>query len=116
MKPVPDPMHVIIGEYETVIESSNEYNVVYATTTNWEVRVMNVTGFMSVGERWYVSKAGNPISRVSTDGLAVAGTESDATRDMDGDGLTNLYEYWARLNPRYAMTYGSGRPDGQEDF
>lgn len=112
----PDPMHVIIGDYERTIESSNEYNVVYATTTNWEVRVLDISGFMAVGERWYVSKVGNPISRVSADGLPEAGTESDATRDMDGDGLTNLYEYWARLNPRYAMTYGTGRPDGYEDF
>ena len=112
----PDPMHVIIGEYETYIESSNEYNVVYATTTNWEVRVLSISGFMSVGERWYVSKAGNPISRVSADGIPETGTESDSTRDMDDDGLTNLYEYWARLNPRYPMTFGTGRLDVDEDF
>jgi len=111
-----DPLHVIIGDYETVIVSSNEYNVVYETTTNWEVRVMNISGFMSVGERWYVAKDGSPISRVASGGTPVMSTESDASRDMDGDGLSNLYEYWARLNPRYPMTYGSGRPDGQEDF
>jgi len=112
----PDPEHVIIGEYETVIESSNEYNVVTSTTTNWEVRVINISSFISVGERWYVSQAGNPISRVGTDGTVEVGTESDSSRDMDEDGLTNIYEYWARLNPRYAMTYGTGRPDGDEDF
>ena len=111
-----DPLHVIIGDYETVIVSSNEYNVVYETTTNWEVRVMNISGFMSVGERWYVAKDGSPISRVASGGTPVMSTESDASRDMDGDGLSNLYEYWARLNPRYPMTYGSGRPDGQKDF
>lgn len=110
------PLHVIIGDYETVIVSSNEYNVVYETTTNWEVRVMNISGFMSVGERWYVAKDGSPISRVASGGTPVMSTESDASRDMDGDGLSNLYEYWARLNPRYPMTYGSGRPDGQKDF
>lgn len=112
----PDPLHVIIGEYETEVVSSSEYQVVTAVVTNWEIRVLDVSGFMAVGERWYVSKAGNPISRVSADGVPEAGMESDSTRDMDGDGLSNLYEYWARLNPRYPMTFGTGRLDGEEDF
>ncbi|HRT06630.1 MAG TPA: LamG domain-containing protein, partial [Kiritimatiellia bacterium] len=82
----PDPLHVIIGEYETEVVSSSEYQVVTAVVTNWEIRVLDVSGFMAVGERWYVSKAGNPISRVSADGVPEAGMESDSTRDMDGDG------------------------------
>ena len=35
--------------------------------------------------------------------------------DSDGDGLTNLYEYYCRTNPWSADTDGDGIPDGHED-
>ncbi|TSA40233.1 hypothetical protein D4Q85_00135, partial [bacterium] len=36
--------------------------------------------------------------------------------DNDGDGLTNVYEYWCRTNPYSDDTDGNGTMDGQEDF
>ena len=39
---------------------------------------------------------------------------SDAARDADGDGLTNLREYQLGTNPRNADTDGDGKSDGWE--
>ncbi len=39
---------------------------------------------------------------------------SDAAKDFDADGLTNLQEYNLGTNPRLADTDGDGIPDGQE--
>jgi subtilisin family serine protease len=44
------------------------------------------------------------------------GPAHDAEGDLDGDGLTNIYEYWARTNPRKADTDADGILDGEEDF
>lgn len=38
-----------------------------------------------------------------------------AKGDPDGDGLINLYEYWAGTNPRYAISDSSGILDTQKD-
>ncbi|MGD9873205.1 MAG: LamG-like jellyroll fold domain-containing protein [Kiritimatiellia bacterium] len=35
--------------------------------------------------------------------------------DLDGDGLKNIYEYWAGTNPRSDDSDGDGIPDTQED-
>jgi hypothetical protein len=40
---------------------------------------------------------------------------NQASRDQDRDGLTNLQEFKARLNPRSADSGGDGIPDGQKD-
>ena len=48
--------------------------------------------------------------------LAARGSVSDADGDYDGDGLTNLQEYWARTNPRKSDTDEDGIVDGEEDF
>jgi subtilisin family serine protease len=44
------------------------------------------------------------------------GTTLDSEGDLDGDGLSNLYEYWARTNPRKPDSDGDGILDGEEDF
>lgn len=38
-----------------------------------------------------------------------------AQGDPDGDGLVNIYEFWAGTNPRYADSDGEGILDSQED-
>ena len=117
---VADPAHVIIGDYETVLVSSNEFNVVTEKTTNWEIRVVDVSAFLLEGETWYVSKTGTPISRQAAAGQAVTNEiVSDALRDMElptGDGLNNQYEYWAHTNPRKGDSDADGIADGEEDF
>ena len=44
------------------------------------------------------------------------GPQLDSDGDLDGDGLTNLQEYWARTNPRKSDTDADGILDGEEDF
>ena len=39
---------------------------------------------------------------------------ADADRDADGDGITNLAEYYLRSNPRGSDTDGDGLTDGRE--
>ena len=117
---IADPNHVIIGEYETVVVSSNEYNVVTGVTTNWEITVGQVASFLLEGDTWYVARDGTPISRQAVNGVTVTNSSmSDALRDMElptGDGLNNQNEYWAHTNPRRSDTDGDGILDGEEDF
>lgn len=40
---------------------------------------------------------------------------NQARRDQDHDGLDNMQEFKARLNPRSADSNGDGVPDGQQD-
>lgn len=40
----------------------------------------------------------------------------DAQRDLDGDGLINLYEYFSRTNPRKNDTDENAIPDTGEDY
>ena len=47
---------------------------------------------------------------------ATTGTVTDANQDYDGDGLSNVYEYWAHTNPRGPDTDEDGIVDGEEDF
>ncbi|MBU1693008.1 MAG: S8 family serine peptidase, partial [Verrucomicrobia bacterium] len=47
------------------------------------------------------------------------GPAADWSRDLElpvGDGLNNLYEYWAHTNPRKIDTDEDGLYDGEEDF
>ena len=44
------------------------------------------------------------------------GTILDPQTDPDNDGLTTIYEYWARTNPRELHTNGNSVPDPNEDF
>lgn len=41
--------------------------------------------------------------------------QNGAKGDLDGDGLINIYEYWAGTNPRFADSDGNGILDSQED-
>jgi hypothetical protein len=36
--------------------------------------------------------------------------------DPDGDGLTNIYEYWSQTNPNYPDTYHDGISDFDRDY
>lgn len=109
------PNAVLIGEYavttNTTVEGTNTTTVLN-TTTNWEIRSGQVLGFIDDGETWWVSKGGVAVAQVGETGRMI----SDADGDPDGDGLTNLEEYWARTNPRMFDTDENGIPDGDEDF
>jgi Mg-chelatase subunit ChlD len=49
-------------------------------------------------------------------GLTGTGTILDSEGDPDEDGLTTIYEYWARTNPRKPDTNEDGILDANEDF
>ncbi len=49
----------------------------------------------------------NPTNAVGANGAAA---------DLDGDGLSNLYEYWGRTNPHKPDTDADGVMDSQEDL
>lgn len=109
------PNTILIGDYSvTTNETSDGTNTTTTlnTVTNWEIRSGQVTGFIEDGETWWVSKAGAPFAKVGTTGKVL----SDADGDSDGDGLSNLYEYWAHTNPRKTDTDENGIPDGEEDL
>ncbi|MGD9780976.1 MAG: LamG-like jellyroll fold domain-containing protein [Kiritimatiellia bacterium] len=116
---VADPNHVIIGDYDVEILESNQYHVVTAVVTNFEITVNDVAAFLMEGETWYVARDGTPISQLAEGEAATNEIVSDAARDMElpsGDGLDNQYEYWAHTNPRRSDTDADGIADSEEDF
>ena len=82
------------------------------TVTNWMITTWMVMDDIDVGETWWTTVDGTLVAQVNQYGKMV----SDADGDYDGDGLTNLQEYWARTNPFKADTDEDGIPDGEEDF
>ncbi len=87
--------------------------VAVGTTTNWCITA-GMVDEIEEGSAWWVSTAGSlyaPYSKVGYSRMV-----SDADGDPDGDGLTNLQEYWARTNPYKKDTDEDGVPDGEEDF
>ena len=109
------PNTVLIGEYSTVTNTTIEgetTNTVEESVTDWEILSGQVRDFIDDGETWWVSKGGVAVAQVGTTGRLL----SDADSDLDGDGLTNLQEYWSRTNPRKPDTDENGIPDGDEDF
>ncbi len=78
-----------------------------------QIRVLSISGFMSVGERWYVSRPAIrfPASRRT----AFPGRdESDSTGT--GRRQFNQSRSTGRLNPRYPMTFSLAAGYGNEDF
>lgn len=109
------PNTVLIGDYAVETNSASDgtnTTTTLNTVTNWEIRSGQVTGFIEDGETWWVSKTGAPFAKVGTTGKVL----SDADGDHDGDGLSTLYEYWARTNPRKVDTDEDGIPDSDEDY
>ena len=133
------PNTVIIGSYNyetnpvlstnyasssTSTYSNDTYNSQYSSgdvvvtnyevtvTTNWVIMSGAVRDTIAIGETWWTTTSGTTVAPVSNTGKMV----SDADGDYDGDGLTNLQEYWARTNPNKKDTNENGIPDGEEDF
>ncbi len=97
--------------------STNETGVVttnstVSTNVVVDITVGNVEDTIAVGETWWVSQTGMPVAPANQFGKML----SDADGDYDGDGLTNLQEYWSRTNPYKKDTDEDGIPDGEEDF
>ena len=109
------PNTVLIGEYatttNTTVDGTNTTTTLN-TTTNWEIKSGQVSGFIDDGETWWVSKGGIAVAQVGVTGKML----SDADGDADADELTTLQEYWSRTNPRKLDTDENGIPDGEEDF
>lgn len=114
------PNTVLIGDYTSVTNSETstdgEGNVTTNTsvnvTTNWVIMSGDVRDTIAIGETWWTTTSGVTVAPVSNTGKMV----SDADGDYDGDGLTNLQEYWSRTNPNKKDTNENGIPDGDEDF
>lgn len=108
------PNTVLIGDYAVTTnttEDATNTTTTLNTVTNWEIRSGQVNGFIDDGETWWVSKTGAPFAQVGVTGKLL----SDADGDHDADGLSTLYEYWSRTNPRKSDTDEDGVPDGEED-
>lgn len=114
------PTTILAASYTTSsnqVATTNESGVVSTnwdtvTTTNWVITSGAVMDDISIGETWWTTVDGTLVAQVNQYGKMV----SDADGDYDGDGLTNLQEYWARTNPFKADTDEDGIPDGEEDF
>ena len=114
------PNTVLIQEVETTSETETSTdeegnvttNTVENVTTNWVVMSGAVRDTIGIGETWWTTTSGVTVAPVNNTGKMV----SDSDGDYDGDGLTNLQEYWARTNPNKKDTNENGVPDGEEDF
>ncbi len=109
------PNTVLIGEYTVTTNTTDDgTNTTSSLTTNvtWEIMSGQVLGFIDDGETWWVSQQGVAFAQVGVTGKMT----SDADGDLDGDGLTNLQEYWSRTNPRKIDTDENGIADSEEDF
>ena len=106
----------VTSETSTETSTDDEGNVTTNTvdnvTTNWVIMSGAVRDTIGIGETWWTTTSGTTVAPVSNTGKMV----SDADGDYDGDGLTNLQEYWARTNPNKKDTNENGIPDGEEDF
>ena len=99
-------------ETETDDEGNVTTNTIVNVTTNWVIMSGDVRDTIGIGETWWTTTSGVTVAPVSNTGKMV----SDADGDYDGDGLTNLQEYWSRTNPNKVDTNENGIPDGDEDF
>ena len=99
-------------ETSTDEEGNVTTNTISNTTTNWVIMSGAVRDTIGIGETWWTTQNGTTVAPVSNTGKMV----SDSDGDYDGDGLTNLQEYWARTNPNKMDTNENGVPDGEEDF
>ena len=109
------PNTVLIGAYTVTTNTTDDgTNTTSTLTTNitWEILSGQVLGFIDDGETWWVSQQGVAFAQVGVTGKMT----SDADGDLDGDGLTNLQEYWSRTNPRKIDTDENGIADSEEDF
>lgn len=109
------PNTVLIGAYTVTTNTADDgTNTTSTLTTNveWEIKSGQVVGFIDDGETWWVSQQGVAFAQVGVTGKM----SSDADGDLDGDGLTNLQEYWSRTNPRKIDTDENGIADSEEDF
>ncbi len=106
------PNTVLIGSYTTTTNFNDEGEAEVETVPEWEIMSGQIISFIEDGQTWWVSRSGVAVAQVSATGKMM----SDADGDPDGDGLTNLQEYWARTNPRKFDTDENGIPDGDEDF
>ena len=106
----------VTSETSTETSTDEEGNVTTNTsvnvTTNWVIMSGDVRDTIAIGETWWTTTGGVTVAPVSNTGKMV----SDADGDYDGDGLTNLQEYWSRTNPNKEDTNENGIPDGDEDF
>lgn len=106
----------VASSTETETSTDDDGNVTTNTvdnvTTNWVIMSGAVRDTIAIGETWWTTTSGTTVAPVSNTGKMV----SDSDGDYDGDGLTNLQEYWARTNPNKPDTNENGIPDGEEDF
>ncbi|MDR0994636.1 MAG: hypothetical protein LBN38_08780, partial [Verrucomicrobiota bacterium] len=112
------PDTILIGGYTVTTnfvedaEGNATTNMETVVTTNWVVTSGQVLPFIEIGQTWWVSTGGVPVAPQGSNGRML----SDADGDLDGDGLSNQYEYWARTNPNKKDTNEDGIADGDEDF
>ncbi len=115
-----DPSVVLLSHQEistgttTTTNEAGEVSTSTTSTTNTvvDITVGDVDDKIAIGETWWTTLKGQTVAPVNQFGK----TLSDADGDYDGDGLTNLQEYWARTNPNKTDTDEDGIPDAEEDF
>jgi len=93
----------------------NPEGAVEESNMSWKLKVGQVS-YIQDGERWYVTDEGLPVKQVAYGSTSNINWIIDSLRDPDGDGLSNINEYWSQTNPNWTDTDEDGRMDGEEDF